>query len=108
MTVQEYTDACLKFAAASRGWSAVDESQFITTHDGSWEMTADNQNGGLDIAWAFHREEEEICAEAPQRFMDYVRQELDLAADSGPEMGEIVATVRDLLTPGIYSLAEVK
>ena len=108
MTVQEYTDACLKFAAASRGWGTMEEGQFITTHDGSWEMTADNQNGGIDIAWAFHREEAEIRAEAPQRLMDYVRQELALAADSGPEMGEIVATVRDLMQPGIYSLAEVK
>ena len=108
MTVKEYTDACLAFAAASRGWGAVDESQFITTHDGSWEMTADNQNGGIDVAWAFRREEAEIREEAPQRLMDHFRQELDLAAGSGPEMGEIVATVRDLMQPGIYSLAEVE
>ena len=45
MTVKEYTEACLKFAAASQGWVQVDETQFITTHDGSWEMTADNKNG---------------------------------------------------------------
>lgn len=108
MTVEEYTNACLKFAEASRGWGAMDESQFITTHDGSWEMTADNQNGGIDIAWAFHRGEAEIRAQAPQRLMDYFRQELALAAESGPEMGDIVATVRDLMQPGIYSLAEVK
>ena len=56
MTVKEYTEACLKFAAASQGWAQVDETQFITTHDGSWEMTADNQNGGIDVAWAFHRD----------------------------------------------------
>lgn len=108
MTVKEYTEACLKFAVASRGWSAVDKSQFITTHDGSWEMTADNQNGGIDISWAFHQEEAAIREEAPQRLMDYFRQELELAAGSGPEMGEIVATVQDLMQPGIYSLAEVK
>ena len=97
MTVKEYTEACLKFAVASRGWSAVDKSQFITT-----------QNGGIDISWAFHQEEAAIREEAPQRLMDYFRQELELAAGSGPEMGEIVATVRDLMQPGIYSLAEVK
>ena len=71
-------------------------------------MTADNQNGGIDISWAFHHEEAAIREEAPQRLMDYFRQELELAAGSGPDMGEIVATVRDLMQPGIYSLAEVK
>mgnify|MGYP000846430245 FL=1 len=108
MTVKEYTEACLKFAAASQGWAQVDETQFITTHDGSWEMTADNQNGGIDVVWAFHRDEAAIREEAPQRLMDYFRQEIELAAAGGPEMTEIVMTVRDLMQPGIYSLAEVK
>lgn len=108
MTVREYTESCLKFAQASKGWAKLDETQFITTHDGSWEMTADNQNGGIDVSWAFQREETEIREEAPEKLLDYFRQELALAMASGPEMVEIVALAHDLMQPGIYSVADIK
>ena len=109
VTVQEYTDACLKFAKASASWDELDQSQFITTFDKSWEMTAENQNGGLDIAWAFHQDEDYIKANAPQKFVDYFHQELDLASKlSGAEMQEIIMSCADLMQPGVYSMSEAK
>ncbi len=108
MTIKEYTEAALKFAEASKGWNALDESQFITTHEGSWEMTADNQNNGVGIEWAFHLDETAVRENAPEKFLDFIRTELAMAAAGGPEAQEIVACLNDLLQPGVFSLAEVK
>ena len=33
MTIQEYTESCLKFAEASKGWEKLDENSFYTTFD---------------------------------------------------------------------------
>ena len=60
MTINEYTESCLKFAEASKGWEKLDENSFYTTFDKSWEMSGDNQNGGVGIEWAFHLTEDEI------------------------------------------------
>ncbi len=108
MTIREYTEAALKFAEASKGWTTLDESQFITTHEGSWEMTADNQNNGVGIEWAFHLDETAVRENAPEKLLDYIRSELAMAAAGGPEAQEIVACLNDLLQPGIFSLSEVK
>ncbi len=66
MTIKEYTESCLKFAEASKGWEKLDENSFYTTFDKSWEMSGDNQNGGVGIEWAFHLTEDEIRAQAPE------------------------------------------
>ncbi len=108
MTIKEYTEAALKFAEASKAWNSLDESQFITTHEGSWEMTADNQNNGVGIEWAFHLDEAAVREKAPEKFLDYIRAELAIAAAGGPETQEVIACLNDLLQPGIFSLAEVK
>ncbi|MBQ9365262.1 MAG: hypothetical protein IJT82_05740 [Schwartzia sp.] len=109
MTVQEYTNSCLKFAEASKSWAELDPSQFYTTFDKSWEMSGENQNGGIGIEWAFHQDEGFIKENAPQKFVDYFRQEMELASKlSGPEAQEIAMTCVDLMKEGIYSLAEVK
>ena len=41
MTIKEYTESCLKFAEASKGWEKLDENSFYTTFDKSWEMSGD-------------------------------------------------------------------
>ena len=111
MTVEEYTNSCLKFAEASKGWpdDGLDAGSFYTTFDGSWEMTADNQNGGVGIEWAFHRTEEEIRAQAAEKFLAYIAQEIDMAlAIGGEELTYTAQTLSGLLKPGVYSNSEIK
>ncbi|MBR5908916.1 MAG: hypothetical protein IKZ66_02955, partial [Schwartzia sp.] len=72
MTIKEYTESCLKFAEASKGWEKLDENSFYTTFDKSWEMSGDNQNGGVGIEWVFHLTEDEIRAQAPEKFLAYI------------------------------------
>ena len=104
MTVEEYTKSCLKFA-----WDELDAGAFYTTFDGSWEMTADNQNGGVGIEWAFRLPEAEIRAQAAQKLLDYVAQELDMAAAlGGEELAYTARTLAGLLKPGVYSNSEIK
>ena len=78
MTIKEYTDSCLKFAEASKGWEKLDENSFYTTFDKTWEMSGDNQNGGVGVEWAFHLAEDEIRAQAAEKFLAYIAQELDM------------------------------
>ena len=111
MTVEEYTNSCLKFAEASKGWpdDGLDAGSFYTTFDGSWEMTADNQNGGVGIEWAFHLTEEEIRAQAAQKLLEHIAQELDMAvALGGEELAYTARMLSGLLKPGVYSNSEIK
>lgn len=109
MTLEEYAAACLKFAEASKSWTALDEGSFYTTFDGSWEMTADNQNGGVGVEWAFHLTEAEIRAQAAEKLLAYIASELELALPLGGEdLAYTARTLAGLLKPGVYSSAEVE
>ena len=109
MTIKEYTESCLKFAEASKDWEKLDENSFYTTFDKSWEMSGDNQNGGVGIEWAFHLTEDEIRAQAPEKFLAYIAQELDMAlAYGGEELKYTAQMLSGLLKPGVYSNSEIK
>ena len=109
MTIQEYTDSCLKFAEASKGWEKLDENSFYTTFDKTWEMSGDNQNGGVGVEWAFHLSEDEIRAQAAEKFLAYIAQELDMAlAYGGEELTYTAQMLSGLLKPGVFSNSEIK
>ena len=109
MTIKEYTDSCLKFAEASKGWEKLDENSFYTTFDKTWEMSGDNQNGGVGVEWAFHLSEDEIRAQAAEKYLAYIAQELDMAlALGGEELTYTAHTLSRLLKPGVFSNSEIK
>ena len=109
MTIQEYTESCLKFAEASKGWEKLDENSFYTTFDKTWEMSGDNQNGGVGVEWAFHLSKDEIRAQAAEKFLAYIAQELDMAlALGGEELTYTAQMLSGLLKPGVFSNSEIK
>ena len=109
MTIQEYTESCLKFAEASKSWEKLDENSFYTTFDKTWEMSGDNQNGGVGVEWAFHLSEDDIRAQAAEKFLAYIAQELDMAlALGGEELAYTAQTLSGLLKPGVFSNSEIK
>ena len=109
MTIKEYTDSCLKFAEASKDWEKLNENSFYTTFDKTWEMSGDNQNGGVGVEWAFHLPEDEIRAQAAEKFLAYIAQELDMAlALGGEELTYTAQTLAGLLKPGVFSNSEIK
>nr|DAE22820.1 MAG TPA: hypothetical protein [Siphoviridae sp. ct2hZ16] len=80
MTYNDYLTACLSFAKDTAKWAALDH-QFYTTSGCYWEESCDNNNGGIDVAWAFHRHAAEIRNEAPQHYADAIIELVQVAID---------------------------
>lgn len=56
MTYNNYLADCLDFSKASAIWSELDPRKpYITTNGSGWQESCDNNNGGIDVSWAFHR-----------------------------------------------------
>lgn len=54
MTLNEYFNACDKFAADSAEWARCDPyKMYVATGDGEWAETCDNHENGISVAWAF-------------------------------------------------------
>ncbi len=81
MTVQEYTQNCIKFAEDSKEWGGIDPYKFYTTAHNGWEESSDNASGGIDVSWAFHMKPDEIKEQAAQQLLDNVLQIMRLMAD---------------------------
>lgn len=55
---EDYKKGVLSFIEDTKNWGNLDEYKFYTACNSydNWEETTDNTNGGLDVSWAFHKE----------------------------------------------------
>lgn len=82
MTIKEYILTCKNFAHDTKDWGGLTDCKFYTTDGvGYWDESPDNAHGGLDIAWAFHRTDEDIEAKAKRRYESQLQQELSDSLD---------------------------
>ena len=83
MTLEQYTDACIKFSGDTKEWGGLDPYRFYTTAPNGWEETCDNANGGIDVSWAFQETEKRIRDQAAVRFLRELQAAIELARDDG-------------------------
>ncbi len=93
LSLEDYTSAAVNFARSTDAWSYLQVGQWYTTEgliDGSTPddevcdgvyNSADNQHGGLGVSWAFKMDEEEVKRQAPQRYVDAIRNEIENLRD---------------------------
>lgn len=83
---EDYKKCVLSFAEDTKEWEGLDERRWYTacnTYE-SWEETTDNSNGGLDIRWAFHRENisnTEILEHFYEEIMNILNTNIDNEVD---------------------------
>lgn len=83
MTYNDYLADCLDFSKASWTWSELDPRKpYITTIGSGWQESCDNNNGGIDVSWAFHLPAVAIYDNAAQHFADSFSELLQLAIDN--------------------------
>ncbi len=71
MTVEEYTEICLRFAEDTKNDDGLDNGRFFVTYRGGWISSCDNAHGGVGVRWAFGKSEGEIRRLAPQKFSEW-------------------------------------
>ena len=71
MTVEEYTNICLRFAEDTKNDGTLDDGRFFVTYRGGWTSSCDNAHGGVGVRWAFGKNEAEIRRLAPQKFLEW-------------------------------------
>ncbi len=71
MTVEEYTEICLRFAEDTQNDGDLDDGRFFVTYRGGWISSCDNAHGGIGVRWAFGKTKEEILRLAPQKFSEW-------------------------------------
>ncbi len=72
MTVEEYTEICLRFAEDTKNDGALDDGRFFVTYRGGWMSSCDNAHGGIGVRWAFGKSESEIRRLAPQKYREWM------------------------------------
>ena len=99
MTYDEYLNACLKFAKDTKTWSWLDGSRWFTTNGGGdYEESCDNANGGINVAWAYKMNPDEVRKYAPQKFMDCCVEFLQLSIDDPSAANDFVQMAYDLFS----------
>ncbi len=71
INLRHYLDACLSFADESKEWSRLPTGQHYTINlefGDTWRETCDNNIGGIDVAWSFHKSNEQIKRDVLDRF----------------------------------------
>lgn len=81
MTKNEYLKICIKFAEDTANWGGL-ENKFYSTHTAGWVETADNEHGGIDVSWAFHKSQEYIEAHAAEQFLFNLQLSMDLLEEA--------------------------
>jgi hypothetical protein len=71
LTVEEYTEICVRFAEDTKNDGDLDDGRVFVTYRGGWISSCDNAHGGVGIRWAFGKSEEEIRRLAPQKFLEW-------------------------------------
>lgn len=85
MALDYYTKIAIKFAEDTREWGGISEFVWYTTTNNTndWVESSDNAHGGMDVSWAFHLPEKKIRELAPYRFINEIRELLQVAVDDG-------------------------
>lgn len=75
----------IKRTEDTREWGGISEFVWYTTTNNTndWVESSDNAHGGMDVSWAFHLSEQEIKRIAPYRFINEIRELLQVAVDDG-------------------------
>lgn len=81
MTYNNYLTDCLTFAKETAKWAALDHYSVYTTNGSGWKESFDNNNGGIDVKWAFHCRAKEIRDAAPQHYADAIIELVQLGID---------------------------
>ena len=81
MTYNNYLTDCLTFAKETAKWAALDHYSVYTTNGSGWKESCDNNNGGIDVKWAFHCRAKEIRDAAPQHYADAIIELVQLGID---------------------------
>jgi len=83
MTAREYLQTCIKFKNDTSAWGGL-ENKFYTTSQSShcWDKTTDNEHGGVDVSWAFHKSQVYIESHATEHFLANFQQEMDLLEEA--------------------------
>ncbi len=71
LTVEEYTEICLRFAEDTKNDDGLDNGRFFVTYRGGWMSSCDNAHGGVGVRWAFGKSETEIRSLAPQKLSEW-------------------------------------
>lgn len=80
--LSDYIDSALKFANDTADWGSLDQyKMYVTTSDG-WKETCDNAGDGIDVSWAFHMSPADILRQAPMRYLECIRDEMQAAIDN--------------------------
>ena len=79
LSVEEYTEICVRFAEDTKNDGDLDDGRFFVTYRGGWMSSCDNAHGGVGIRWAFGKSEEEIRRLAPQKFFEWKQMTKQLA-----------------------------
>lgn len=61
---QSFLKSAIKFAQDTAEWYNLTESFYTDDGNDDWRESCDNQHGGLDVSWAFHKTTAEVRAEA--------------------------------------------
>jgi len=97
MTYNNYLTDCLDFSKASADWSDLDPRKpYITTNGHGWQESCDNNNGGIDVSWAFHLPAVAIYDNAAQHFADSFTELLQLAIDNDDRDPDQLQAIVDL------------
>lgn len=75
MKIAEYTEICKRFAEETKNWYSL-HGDYWMTHKHSYYGSCDACHGGIDVSWAFHLNEKDIEAMAPQKFVDSLVSDL--------------------------------
>lgn len=77
MTKNEYLKICIKFAEDTVNWGGL-ENKYYSTYDAGWAETTDNEHGGIDVSWAFHKSPKYIEEHAADEFLANFQSAMDL------------------------------
>lgn len=94
MTYNNYLTDCLTFAKETAKWAALDHYSVYTTNGSGWKESCDNNNGGIDVKWAFHCRAKEIRDAAPQHYADAIIELVQLGIDDEWD-AEAILAIRD-------------
>ncbi len=78
MTVEEYTEICVRFAEDTKDWGGID-TRFFVTFRGGWVSSCDNRHGGIGVRWAYQKSEAEIRALARRKYEEWKALEKEFA-----------------------------
>ena len=82
--LDDYKKAVRKFAEDTKEWNSLDENKFYVSYGYEWEENTNNANRGLDISWAFKKEnitDKEIIKKFYEEIIEILRSDIENGVD---------------------------